>query len=58
VLIGGTKAAIPFAGLVPGAVGLYQINFVVPENAATGNLTVTLTQIGVEGNATTLPVKR
>ena len=37
VSIGGKDAAVQFAGLVPGYVGLYQINVVVPPGVSTGN---------------------
>jgi uncharacterized protein (TIGR03437 family) len=35
--INGEAATVQFAGLVPGAVGLYQINVVVPGDAASGD---------------------
>src|SRR5262249_46328570 len=35
--IGGVKAAVLFAGLVPGATGLYQINATVPQGVPTGD---------------------
>lgn len=31
---------IPFMGLVPGLVGLYQVNFVLPEGTGSGNIPV------------------
>jgi uncharacterized protein (TIGR03437 family) len=45
-----------FAGLVPGLVGLYQINFQVPGNARSGDLPLVVTQNGVSTNTTILPV--
>ena len=56
VTIGGRSASIIFAGLTPGAVGLYQINLIVPTGAA-GDLPVVITQNGVEANSTVLPVR-
>lgn len=56
VMVDGDQAAIFFAGLTPGAVGLYQIDFTVPGNAKSGNLTVTVSQNGTPANSTTLPV--
>lgn len=54
--IDGETAAVEFAGLTPGGVGLYQINFRVPSNARSGNLDVVIAQDGVKANLTKLPV--
>jgi uncharacterized protein (TIGR03437 family) len=54
--VDGQNAETPFAGLTPGGVGLYQINFVVPSSAKSGNLPVVVTQNGVTANVVTLPV--
>jgi adhesin/invasin len=37
VSIGGKDAGVQFAGLVPGYVGLYQINALVPVGVSPGN---------------------
>lgn len=37
VTIGNTPAQVQFAGLSPGAVGLYQVNAVIPDGVAAGN---------------------
>jgi uncharacterized protein (TIGR03437 family) len=37
VSIGGVPAAVTYAGLAPGSVGLYQFNVVVPEGVPTGD---------------------
>jgi uncharacterized protein (TIGR03437 family) len=37
VFFGGTPAAVSYAGLAPGSVGLYQFNVVVPDNAPAGD---------------------
>ena len=55
--IDGNPAAISFAGLQPGTVGIYQINFTVPPGAKNGDLTLILSQDGQPGNSTVLPVK-
>lgn len=54
--IGSQPAAIAFAGLTPGLVGLYQINFAVPSGLPNGNLPIVLTQGGQTGNVAVLPV--
>ena len=58
VTVDGQTAPISFAGLTPGGVGLYQINFTVPANAKTGSLPVVITQNGVTANATKLIVSQ
>jgi uncharacterized protein (TIGR03437 family) len=37
VTVGGVAAAVRFSGLVPGYVGLYQINFQLASNTPAGN---------------------
>jgi uncharacterized protein (TIGR03437 family) len=54
--VDGQTADVRFAGLTPGGVGLYQINFFVPANARAGNLDVVITQEGVKANTTKLLV--
>jgi uncharacterized protein (TIGR03437 family) len=58
VTVDGQTAAVPYAGLSPGAAGLYQINFQVPATARSGDLPVVVTQNGVASNANTLPVSQ
>ena len=59
VVIGGAEAAISFAGLTPGSAGLYQINAVVPTDAATGNeVPLTVIVAGVESTAVTMAIQR
>jgi uncharacterized protein (TIGR03437 family) len=58
VTIGGVSAPVAFAGLTPGSAGLYQINAVIPEGAATGNeVPVRLTISGVESPPITIAVQ-
>jgi uncharacterized protein (TIGR03437 family) len=54
--VNGENAQISYAGLTPGAVGLYEIDFVVPGDAPSGDLTVVITQNGVPANTTLLTV--
>ncbi len=56
VQLGGENAAVAYAGLTPQGIGLYQINFTVPADAASGSLNLTIIQNGVASNTTTLPV--
>ncbi len=58
VTIGGAPAEIAFAGLTPGAVGLYQINCKVPASAPDGDLAIEISQNGVLANPVTLPVRQ
>jgi uncharacterized protein (TIGR03437 family) len=58
ITIDGAPAAISFAGLQPGGVGLYQINFTVPTDAKDGDLDFVLSQEGQPGNTGTLSVKK
>jgi uncharacterized protein (TIGR03437 family) len=44
-----------FAGLTPGLVGLYQIDFQVPSGLPAGNITVAISQDGQTSNQTVLP---
>jgi len=47
VLFGGTPAAVNYAGLAPGSVGLYQINVVVPAVPDSDAVPITFTLGGV-----------
>ena len=58
VTINNEAAVIAFAGLQPGAVGLYQVNVQVPADAANGDLTLILSQDGNPSNSAILPVKK
>jgi uncharacterized protein (TIGR03437 family) len=53
--INGTTYPIAFAGLTPGLVGLYQMNFQVPAGLPSGNLTLVVNQSGQPSNQTVLP---
>jgi uncharacterized protein (TIGR03437 family) len=44
-----------FAGLTPGLVGLYQIDFQVPAALPAGNITIVVSQNGQSSNQTVLP---
>jgi uncharacterized protein (TIGR03437 family) len=58
ISIGGTAANVPYAGLAPGFVGLYQFNVVVPNIAAGDSVPLTFTLNGVAGSQTlVIPVQ-
>jgi len=52
ILFGQTAATVPYDGLAPGAVGLYQFNVVVPNVAASDIVPVTFTLGGTAGTQT------
>jgi uncharacterized protein (TIGR03437 family) len=55
-LNGAPVTNIPFAGLTPTLVGLYQVDFQVPTNAPNGDLQLVLTQSSGQSTSTVLPV--
>ena len=57
VTVDGQPANVAFAGLTPGGIGLYQINFAVPSNARAGDLAVVVKQGGAAANTTKLIVQ-
>ena len=56
VTIGGLATKVEWAGLVSGAVGLYQVICTVPATAPAGELTLILAQDGVASNQVTIAV--
>jgi uncharacterized protein (TIGR03437 family) len=56
--VDGQIATVLFAGLTPGGIGLYQVNFTVPANARTGDLEVVIKQGDVVANSTKLKVQQ
>ncbi len=56
VTFNGISGEVPFSGLAPTFIGLYQINVVVPQNGATGSLDVIVTSNGVASRAVKLAV--
>ncbi len=55
-LNGENVTNIPYSGLTPTAVGLYQINLEVPADAPNGDLTLIVTEAGMTTPAVILPV--
>jgi len=58
VRIGGVRATVEFAGIAPGAAGLYQVNVRVPESAPDGELRVAVAYAEVATPAAYLTVRR
>jgi uncharacterized protein (TIGR03437 family) len=56
VTVNGAGGSVSFAGLAPGYVALYQINFQVPPTAPNGDQSLSVSQNGVASNAAVLPV--
>jgi uncharacterized protein (TIGR03437 family) len=57
VAVDSEAASVLFAGLTPGFIGLYQINFQVPADAQTGDRKLEIFQAGVAANTSVLPVR-
>ena len=56
--LNGVNQLYQFAGLTPGLVGLYQINFLVPAGTPEGDMQLIVSQSGIASNAVILPVHR
>ncbi len=56
--IGGKPGFVSFAGLVPGLVGLYQVNVQIPSGVSNGSaIPLVLSQNGVASNSVTLAIR-
>jgi uncharacterized protein (TIGR03437 family) len=58
VTMNGNGIAVQFAGLTPGLVGLYQINFQVPDTTPNGNYELLISQSGTVSNKTFIAVTK
>ena len=58
VMVAGESAPVLFSGLTPGLVGLYQVNFQVPADAASGDLMLVVTENGYVSNTSLLTVSQ
>jgi uncharacterized protein (TIGR03437 family) len=58
VTVGGVGAHVSWAGLAPDYVGLYQVNFIVPENAPTGSAVPVIVSVGsANSNTVTMAIQ-
>lgn len=57
VVVDGENCKVLFSGLAPGFVGLYQVNFVVPNDARSGNLSLQIQTPFASSTNATLPVE-
>jgi len=56
--LGGVSVPVSFSGLAPTFVGLYQVNFQIPANAASGNAVALVLSIGsVSSNTATIAIQ-
>jgi len=56
--VGGVAAAVEFAGLAPGFVGLYQVNVRIPSGVSAGSsVPLVISQAGVASNTVTLALR-
>ena len=56
VTVGGRPATVNYSGSVPGVAGMYQVDFVVPDDAPSGDLELQVTIHGATSNVVKLPV--
>jgi uncharacterized protein (TIGR03437 family) len=57
VTVGAQQGNVVFSGLSPGAVGLYQINVVVPDNISSGDPVTLSVSVSQKSTATTIAVR-
>ena len=56
--LGGNSVPVSFSGLAPGFVGLYQINFQIPANAASGSAIAIVVSVGgANSNTATIAIQ-
>jgi uncharacterized protein (TIGR03437 family) len=57
VILNNENCSVFFSGLAPGFVGLYQINFYVPQDAAAGDLPIFIQNPYANSGTAILPVR-
>ncbi|HVT95176.1 MAG TPA: hypothetical protein VHD76_20150 [Bryobacteraceae bacterium] len=55
--IGGIQSQVRFAGLAPQFTGLYQLNVVIPRQAASGEATIAVSAGGNAARPVTIPIE-
>ena len=58
VTMNGNSIPVLFAGLTPTLVGLYQINFQIPDNLPNGSYELLISQSGTVSNKTIIAVQK
>ena len=56
VMVGGKEAAVDYSGSAPGMVGIYQVDFILPDALPSGELGLHVTVHGATSNVVKLPV--
>ena len=56
-MIGAQQGSVLFAGLTPGAVGLYQINVLMPGNVSPADPVILSVSVGEKSTATNIAVR-
>jgi large repetitive protein len=56
ITLNNETTTFTFAGLIPGLVGVYQVNLVIPQDAINGDLVLSLSENGAASNTGLLPV--
>ena len=56
VLFAGRRATVTYSGLVPGTVGRYQVDVIVPNYLPHGDVTLQVSILGVNSNQVIIPV--
>jgi minor extracellular serine protease Vpr len=58
LMVGGASVPVSFSGLAPGFVGLYQVNFQIPNSAPSGDaVPVVLSMGGINSNSVTIAIQ-
>lgn len=57
VTVGNIPATVTYSGSIPGVAGMYEVDFLVPEDVPSGAQELRITIHGVHSNAVTLPVR-